>query len=89
METNAMPETNPEQHLFDMLADFSTAMLATRGADGVFHARPMAVAQLKPDMDVYFATDARSQKVAEMNQDAVVLVSFQSSAEFAHSAGRY
>lgn len=82
-----MAETNPQKHLYDLLKGFSTAMLATKGADGVYHARPMGIAQLKPDAEAYFATDKRSGKVAEIEADPNVLVSFQSSSDYASICG--
>lgn len=82
-----MAETNPQKHLYDLLKGFSTAMLATKGSDGVYHARPMGLAQLKPDAEAYFATDKRSGKVAEIEADPNVLVSFQSSSDYASICG--
>ncbi len=77
----------PQKHLYDMLKDFSTAMLVSREPDGALHARPMAVAELKPDAEAYFATDRRSPKIAEIQRDPNVLVTFQSANEYASVAG--
>lgn len=78
-----MNPSEQKKHLYDLLKDFSTAMLASRTADGGLHARPMAVAELKPDAHAYFVTDARSPKVSEIEAHPEVLVTFQSSSEFA------
>ena len=78
-----MPPGEQKKHLYDLLKDFSTALLASRTLANSLHARPMAVAELKPDAEAYFVTDARSPKVAEIEAHPDVLVTFQSSSEFA------
>lgn len=80
--------TQPQEHLYEMLKDFDTAMLVTRSADGRMHARPMAVAELAPNADAYFVTGIDSPKVAEIEADPHVTLTFQSSAQFATISGR-
>jgi general stress protein 26 len=76
------------EHLYDLLKDFDTAMLITRAADGHLHARPMAVAELRADADVYFVTNVGSPKIGEIQTDAVVLLTFQSARQYAAVYGR-
>jgi general stress protein 26 len=76
------------RHLYDLLRDFDTAMLITRAADGHLHARPMAVAELRADADAYFVTSIDSPKIAEIEADADVLLTFQSERQFAAVYGR-
>ena len=57
-------------------------MLVT-GAGGDMHARPMAIAELKPDADAYFVTAIDAPKVAEISANPNVPLCFQSSSEFA------
>jgi general stress protein 26 len=76
------------KHLHELLEDFDTAMLVTRTHDGHLHARPMAVAELRADADVYFVTRVDSPKVAEIYADADVLVTFQSARQYAALYGR-
>lgn len=76
------------EHLYDLLRDFDTAMLITRAADGHLHARPMAVAELRADADAYFVTDIGSPKIAEIDADADVLLTFQSARQYAAVYGR-
>lgn len=76
------------QHLYDLLKDFDTAMLVTRARDGQMHARPMAVAELRADADAYFVTSIESPKVAEIDADAEVLLTFQSAKQYAAVYGR-
>jgi general stress protein 26 len=47
----------------------------------------MAIAKLQPDAEAYFATDKRSPKITEIQQDPNVLVTFQSASEYACIAG--
>lgn len=75
-----------DQHLYEVLKDFDTAMVVThRGAN--MHARPMAIAQLRPDAEVYFATSIAAPKVREIDADARVSVVFQSGSKFAALEG--
>ena len=86
LETQAeMPPVPKEarEHLFDLIKDFSTAMLVTRGPGGSINARPMAVAQLTPDAEAYFATSLDSPKVWEIEADPRVTVTFQGDDRFA------
>jgi general stress protein 26 len=76
------------KHLHELLEDFDTAMLVTRAHDGHLHARPMAVAELRADADVYFVTGVDSPKVAEVYADADVLITFQSARQYAALYGR-
>jgi len=74
--------------LYDLLKDFDTAMLVTQSADGHMHSRPMAVAEMRPDADAYFVTGIDSPKVAEINANPNVTLTFQSSNQFATLSGR-
>lgn len=74
---------DPQKQLYDVIKGFNTAMLVSRTATGGIHARPMAVAELKPDADVYFATAIDSPKVAEVEANPDVVITFQGSSEFA------
>jgi general stress protein 26 len=69
--------TNQREHLYDLLKDFDTAMLVTRSADGHMHSRPMAVAEMRPDADAYFVTSIDSPKVAEINANPIVTLTFK------------
>lgn len=77
-----------EEHLYDLIKDFRAAMLVTRGLGGSVHARPMAVAQLTPDAEAYFATSLDSPKVWEIEAEPRVAVTFQADARFAVVEGK-
>ena len=80
--------TNKQEHLYELLKDFDTAMLVTRSADGHMHSRPMAIAELRPDSDAYFVTGIDSPKVAEITANPSVTLTFQSSNQYASLSGR-
>lgn len=74
---------HPSERLHDILEDFDCALLVTHTTEGGLHARPMAVAELREDGDLYFISNADSPKIAEIEHEAQVCVTFQSSAQFA------
>src|SRR4029453_1886279 len=80
--------TNTQKHLYDLLKDFDTAMLVTRSADGHMHSRPMAIAALGPDSDAYLVTSIDSPKVAEVQANPGVTLTFQSSNQYASLSGQ-
>jgi general stress protein 26 len=73
----------PDQRkrLYDVVKDFSNAFLVTHSGEGL-HARPMAVAELREDGELIFATSMDSPKVQEIVEDPTVLVTFQSRLQF-------
>ena len=70
-------ETDPLQKIHALLSKFDTAMLVTRGRDGIEHARPMGIAKMEPNCDLWFFTARASEKVREIEQDDEVLLIFQ------------
>ena len=87
-----MPEKSPDKtdkkkHFTELLADFRTAMLVTRSADGGLHARPLALAETHDDGRVYFATSVESPKVEEMRADERVAVTLQDSKRYVSLSG--
>ncbi len=81
-----MAATDKHEHLFELVNDIDTAMLITR-AGGALHARPMSVAELKPDADAYFATSLDSPKVAEIEADPYAMITFQDGSKYAVITG--
>ncbi|CCB66742.1 MULTISPECIES: pyridoxamine 5'-phosphate oxidase family protein [unclassified Hyphomicrobium] len=75
--------TDTKEHLHDLLKDFSGAMLTTRTAQGGLHARPMTIAKLADNEELYCATGLSSPKIAEISNDPHVSVTFQVTSEYA------
>jgi general stress protein 26 len=78
----------PAEHLYELLGSFDTAMLVTHPSGGAMHARPMAVAELRPNADAYFVTSIASPKVAELESNPAATLTFQSASKFASVSGR-
>jgi general stress protein 26 len=61
------------QRIHELLQGFNTAMLVTHGGDFA-HARPMGIATVEPNCDVWFFTQRGSPKVHEIQNDDNVLI---------------
>jgi len=57
------------KELQDLLADYDTALLTTRGEDGHFHSRPMALQARSVRDGLWFATWEDTEKVADLESD--------------------
>lgn len=65
--------------LYDILTEFDTAMLITHTPDGRLHARPMVIADVEENCDLWFITRSDSGKVEEVQADHDVHVFMQNS----------
>lgn len=77
-----------QERLYDVIKDFDEALLVTSTPNGRCHARPMAVAEIREDGDIFFATSVDSPKIVEIAANPEVVVTFQGRAQFAAVAGR-
>ena len=77
-----------QQHLYDLVKHYVTALVITYRADGNAHARPMAVAQLQANLNAYFATNIDAPKVAEIEANPRIVVALQSESEHAVIYGK-
>jgi general stress protein 26 len=90
--TMSEPTDGKKKHLHELIADFDTAMLVTRTAEGDLRGRPLTVAHDKATHDendgtVYFATSVESPKVGELQADAHVAVTFQDDKRYVSLSG--
>ncbi len=83
-----MDTVSSQQHLHELLKEFDTAMFVTRADDGHMHARPMAIADFAEDGTIYLVTGIHSPKVAEVEDNAIVTLTFQSPKRYASLCGR-
>jgi general stress protein 26 len=60
-----------------MLEALDSAMLITHAPDQPLHARPMAIARVEPNCDLWFFSGRASTKVHEIQSDQKVLVACQ------------
>lgn len=68
---------NQLEKLHGLLQDFSTAMLITMGGPDSCHARPMAIAKVDGNTDLWLFTSRDSAKVREIAADSWVQVHCQ------------
>ena len=68
---------NSLQKIHGLLKKFDTAMLVTHGRDYIEHARPMGIAHIDDNCDVWFFTERASEKAREIHHDSAVLLVFQ------------
>ncbi|MGY4515879.1 pyridoxamine 5'-phosphate oxidase family protein [Lysobacter sp. HA18] len=64
------------QKLREMAKGLHVAMLTTQGEDGRLFSRPLGVAEIEFDGDLWFATGADSEKVREIQANPQVNVAF-------------
>ncbi|HEX4342410.1 MAG TPA: pyridoxamine 5'-phosphate oxidase family protein [Verrucomicrobiae bacterium] len=65
---------NHIEKVHSLLTKFDTAMLVTHGRDGIDRVRPMGIAKVEPNCDVWFFTGRASEKTREIEHDTEVLL---------------
>jgi general stress protein 26 len=73
---------HPQRHLNDLLKSFSTAMMITRSGDRLMHGRPMSIAEIGEDGELYFATSLDSGNLRDIEHDPDVTLTFQGDSVF-------
>lgn len=76
-----------QRKLIDLIKGFDNAMLVTRSDDRSLDARPMAIAQVEDDGQMWFVTDRNSGKVADLMLDVEVAVTMQNGGKFVSISG--
>jgi general stress protein 26 len=84
-----MNETSerPREHVRSLLAEFETAMLVTRCPNGELRSRPMIIADLEGDAELWFVTSVASGKIGEIAEQAQVNVALSSPRAFVSISG--
>lgn len=80
--------SNSRENMHEILKKFDTAMMIVRASDGPVHGRPMAIALLQANAEIFFVTSIHSPKVAAIEADPSISLTFQSSSQFATLSGR-
>ncbi len=84
-----MPNTSSKQQQFqDLLKDFDTAMLVTQSSAQQLRCRPMAVAKVADDSDIWFVTSLDAAKVSEVLSNPQVCVSMQKGRAYLSLSGK-
>jgi len=76
------------QHLIKLLSQFDDGMLTTQGRDGSLHSRPMAIAAVDKNADLWLATDVHSEKVDEVAHDAHIAMTMQAGQKYVTVSGK-
>lgn len=83
-----MKEGESKRARFDELVrGFDTAMLVTHPPDGGMRARPLSVASVDAEGDLWFSTGSNSGKVAELLGDPRVAIVMQGPSRFVSITG--
>lgn len=80
--------TDTNERLSDLINDFSTAMLVTDSGNGAMRGRPMRMANIETDGDLWFVTDGDSAKIEEIEKHPQVAVIFQGGSKFVSLSGK-
>lgn len=60
------------EHLYKLLKQFGTAMLVTHGDEDHLRVRPMAIAQVEDNGQIWFVTSSETAKAHEIEHDSRV-----------------
>jgi general stress protein 26 len=83
-----MTQEAEKGRLHEIIRGFSTAMLVTRMGDESLHARPMSVASVDENGEIWFTTGIDSGKVSELLHDRHVAVLMQGRTQYLSVSGK-
>lgn len=69
------------QKIWNMIKDIQVCLMATRGQDGLLHARPMVAQHTEFESELWFFTRADCRKVEEIAGDSTLLLSYSQPSE--------
>ncbi len=85
---NKKPLNERKEDFIEICRDFDNAMLVTQSENEELFARPMIIAQLDNDGDLWFATDRNSGKVDEILAHQAVCITMSNGSQFVSISGR-
>ena len=74
-------------HFISLLHDFTDGMFVTHSRTGDLHARPMQVARVADDGELWLITHVNSEKVEELGEDSRVSLTLQHNRRFVALSG--
>jgi general stress protein 26 len=83
-----MEATDIQKKLIETIRKFDTVMVTTTADNGTMHARPMAVAEVDEDGEIWFVTSRDSGKCEEVKADARAVVTAQEAGRYCSLSGR-
>lgn len=81
-------DKDAQKKLMELIEGMSIGMLATRGGDGKFRSRPMALADSEFDGHLYFLTGDESGKVHDLERDKETVITFANPSKSSYVALR-
>lgn len=81
-------DKDAQKKLMDLIEGMHIGMLATRGPDGKFRSRPMALADSEFDGHLYFLTGEGSGKVHDLERDNETVITFANPSKSSYVALR-
>lgn len=81
-----MTETG-QQHIQSLRQEFDNAMLVTRAPEGQLRSRPMVIADVESNSNIWFVTSLEAPKVDEIQAAPEVCVTMQSGQKFVSLSG--
>ncbi len=75
------------QRLRALIQEFHSGMLVTHTPEGTMRARPMAIAKLEENDDIFFATSIESGKIGDIEHDHQVTLTLQAPAAWVSVSG--
>jgi general stress protein 26 len=79
--------TDEHKKLNEILEHFDTAMLVTTSVDEMIRARPMHIANLGDEGEMWFLTSRDSTQAADVNEDIRAAITLQGDKRFASLSG--
>jgi general stress protein 26 len=86
--TQQATETTELSHFNTLLHSFNHAMLTTHSRNGELHSRPMIMAEVCDNGEVWLISDAHSEKIEELAEDNRVNVCMQQGQKWVALAGK-
>jgi general stress protein 26 len=84
----AMSQEDTRDKLLETLKNFDTLMVISEARDGSLRGRPMAVAEVTPSCELWFATSRETEKVREARVAERALATGQTSGAYVSVSGR-
>jgi general stress protein 26 len=81
------PLSKKIEGLYELIDGIEIAMMTTVRQDGSLVTRPMATQERMPGADVWFVTDAESEKIAELDHDPRVSLAYYKDYEWVSVSG--
>ncbi len=83
-----MESVDTKERLVELLRSFENVMVTTNADNGSLHARPMAIAEVDDDAELWFVSPKTTEKIDEVRTDRRVVVTGQADGRYVSVSGR-